>query len=259
MARFISPLIVISVVGVVILIGCKHETEEWGQAHEGTDSDLIRSLFRREVPEIVEGIVEIKAIARDAGHRTKVAVHSPDPKIDAVGACVGVKASRINRIVEELGGENIDLVRWNSSAQVFITNALRPAEVSDIALCLELSRATVVVPDDEMALAIGEDGQNVRLAAGLTGWDLDLVIPDEFNTQVDLLENTVLQVRGADSKTVGSLLAMGLVDVSSVAEVGPDPLVKELRLDRELAERIVACCAAEAKKVQEVWEKLKLE
>src|SRR5207237_1492905 len=113
-------------------------------------------------PEVVERVIELKALAREAGYRTKVAVSSIDTKVDAVGACVGVRGSQIKNIVEELGGEKIDIVRWNESSQILITNALKPAEVQDIALCFELGRATVVVNEDQLRLAIGKRGQNVR-------------------------------------------------------------------------------------------------
>src|SRR2546421_1394585 len=142
--------------------------------------ELIRRLFEREVPEVGERTIELKALAREPGHRTKIAVSSIDSKVDAVGACVGVRGSRIKNIVEELGGEKIDIVRWNESSQILIGNALKPAEVAEVALCFELGRATVVVNDDQLSLAIGKRGQNVRLAARLTGWDIDILTPPGF-------------------------------------------------------------------------------
>jgi len=114
---------------------------------------------------VAERIIEIRALAREAGYRTKIAVSSIDSKVDAVGACVGVRGSRIKSIVLELGGEKIDIVRWNESSQILIGNALKPAEVQETALCFELGRATVVVAEDQLSLAIGKRGQNVRLAA----------------------------------------------------------------------------------------------
>ena len=110
-------------------------------------------------------------MSREPGFRTKVAVASIDSKVDPVGACVGVRGSRIRNIVDELGGEKIDIVRWNESSQVLIANALKPAEVEEVSLCFELGRSTVVVREDQLSLAIGRRGQNVRLAARLTGWD----------------------------------------------------------------------------------------
>ena len=149
-----------------------------------THPDYIRRMFEMEVPEVAERIIEIRALAREAGYRTKVAVSSIDSKVDAVGACVGVRGSRIKNIVDELGGEKIDIVRWNESSQVLITNSLKPAEVKETFLCFELGRATVIVDEDQLSLAIGKRGQNVRLAASsnnalerccdlvsTTGWD----------------------------------------------------------------------------------------
>src|SRR3954462_10364479 len=155
--------------------------------------ELIKRLFEREVPEVGERTIEIKALAREAGHRTKIAVSSIDSKVDAVGACVGVRGGRIKNIVEELGGEKIDIVRWNESSQILIGNALKPAEVTEVALCFELGRATVVVNDDQLSLAIGKRGQNVRLAARLTGWDVDIITPPEFQAGVARLDQTLKQ------------------------------------------------------------------
>src|SRR5205085_9690424 len=119
-----------------------------------------------------------------------------DSKVDAVGACVGVRGSRIKNIVDELGGEKIDIVRWNESSQILIGNALKPAEVAEVALCFELGRATVVVNEDQLSLAIGKRGQNVRLAARLTGWDIDILTPVEFQAGVKRLDDTLRSIEG---------------------------------------------------------------
>jgi len=213
--------------------------------------EFIRRLFELEVPEVAERIIEIKALAREAGYRTKVAVSSIDMKVDAVGACVGVRGSRIKNIVEELGGEKIDIVRWNESSQILIANALKPAEIQDTALCFELGRATVVVPEDQLSLAIGKRGQNVRLAARLTGWDIDILTPKEFNRGLDRLAETLRKIEGMEDVIAEKITLLGMISVMDVEEVGADPLVAELELDRALAERIVARCAEEAKIVQE--------
>jgi N utilization substance protein A len=213
--------------------------------------DFIRALFELEVPEVGEGIIEIKALAREPGYRTKAAVTSTDVKVDAVGACVGIRGSRIKNIVDELGGEKIDIVRWNESSKILIANALKPAEVSEIALCFELGRATVVVTEDQLSLAIGKRGQNVRLAARLTGWDVDILTPKEFNTGLDHLEQALRKVAGVDSTVVDKVAAMGMVNVLDVEEVGPEPFVNELSIDRDLAQAIVVNCAEEARRVAE--------
>jgi N utilization substance protein A len=213
--------------------------------------DFIRALFELEVPEVGEGIIQIQALAREAGYRTKVAVHSTDSKVDAVGACVGIRGSRIRSIVDELGGEKIDIVRWNDSSKMLIANALKPAEVAEIALCFELGRATVVVTEDQLSLAIGKRGQNVRLAARLTGWDIDILTPGEFNTGLDTLEKALRTIEGMDSTMIDKVVAMGMVNVLDVEEVGPDPLVNELGMERGLAQKVVVHCAQEARRVAE--------
>lgn len=144
-----------------------------------THPEFIRRLFELEVPEVSDRIIEIKAIAREPGQRTKVAVSSIDSKVDAVGACVGVRGSRIKNIVDEVSGEKIDIVRWNDSPEVLIVNCLKPAEINAIELNDRLRRARVIVAEDQLSLAIGKKGQNVRLGAKLCGWELDIVSPTE--------------------------------------------------------------------------------
>jgi len=214
-----------------------------------THPDFIRRLFELEVPEIAENIIEIRVLAREAGYRTKVAVTSLDDKVDPVGACVGVRGSRIKNIVDELGGEKIDIVRWNESSQVLITNALMPAKVSEIALCFELGRATVVVDEDQLSLAIGKHGQNVRLAARLTGWDIDILTPEEYNQGVERLTNCVKNVEAADDTMVDKLIALGVISVLDLDEVGTEPLINELNIDAGLAENLVVAAAEEAKRM----------
>jgi N utilization substance protein A len=201
--------------------------------------EIVLRLFELEVPEVAERTIEIKAMAREAGYRTKVAVSSIDSKVDAVGACVGVRGSRIKNIVEELNNEKIDIVRWNESSQILIQYALKPAEVQEIALCLELGKATVVVAEDQLSLAIGKRGQNVRLAARLTNWDIDILTPAEYNKNLELLESTLRSVEGVDDLLLDKLVAMGCVSVADVDEIGPDPLVNELEVPKELADRLV--------------------
>ncbi len=180
-----------------------------------------------------------------------MAVNSLDSKVDPVGACVGVRGSRIKNIVDEVGGEKIDIVRWNESSKVLIANSLKPAEIADIALCFELGRAIVVVNDDQLSLAIGKRGQNVRLAARLTGWDIDILTPAEFNASLDTLEKALRDVEGVDSQMIDKIVAMGMVSVMDVEEVGADPLVEELGVERLLAQRLVTRCAQEARRVAE--------
>ena len=148
-----------------------------------THSSFVRQLFELEVPEIPEKIVEIKGLVREAGYRTKIAVFSEEPNVDCVGACVGVRGTRMKNIVEELNGEKIDIIRWDDDLEVFVPNTLKPAEVTGILLSPENNVATVVVPDDQLSLAIGKRGQNVRLASKLAGWDIDIITEEELERE----------------------------------------------------------------------------
>ncbi len=139
-----------------------------------THAEMVRSLFEMEVPEIFAGTVEIKAVSREAGSRSKIAVYTEDEDIDPVGSCVGQKGVRVNAVIESLGGEKIDIIEWNANMEEFITSALSPAQVISVELDRDMKRAKVIVPDDQLSLAIGKRGQNVRLAVKLTGWDLDV-------------------------------------------------------------------------------------
>jgi N utilization substance protein A len=224
-----------------------------------THPDFIRRLFEVEVPEISEKIIEIRALAREASYRTKVAVISYDEKVDPVGACVGVRGSRIKNIVEELGGEKIDIVRWNESSQVLVANALMPAKVSEIALCFELGRATVVVDEDQLSLAIGKHGQNVRLAARLTGWDIDILTPEEYNLGVERLTSCVKTVEGADDTLVDKLIALGIISVGDLNDVGVEPLVNELKIDAEIARKLVAEVPKEIERLEAESKKKEIE
>lgn len=214
-----------------------------------THPEFIRRLFELEVPEIVENIIEIRALAREAGYRTKVAVASNDDRVDPVGACVGVRGSRIKNIVDELGGEKIDIVRWSDSSQVLITNALMPARVSEIALCFELGRATVVVDNDQLSLAIGKHGQNVRLAARLTGWDIDILTPEEYNQSIEQLTECLKNIKNADDMIIDKLIALGIISVPDLEDVGTEPLIKELNIEETLAEQLVGSAAEHVKRL----------
>ncbi|MEC9476021.1 MAG: transcription termination factor NusA [Planctomycetota bacterium] len=136
--------------------------------------DLVRRLFEQEIPEVADYVVEIKAVAREAGNRSKIAVSTLDSNVDCVGACIGVKGSRIRNVTDELNGEKIDVVRWNESVEVLIPEALKPAEISSLALDYETMTANVYVTEDQQSLAIGRRGQNVRLASKLSGWELNI-------------------------------------------------------------------------------------
>src|SRR6185436_19087473 len=145
-----------------------------------THPGLLKKLYELEVPEIAEGIVEIRAVAREPGHRSKIAVSSNEPAVDPVGACVGPKGSRVRNVVTELRGEKIDVVPWSSDPATFVANALQPAKVREARVDSETQTALVIVPDYQLSLAIGREGQNARLAARLTGWRIDIKSETQF-------------------------------------------------------------------------------
>ncbi len=213
--------------------------------------EVVRRLFEVEVPEVSERIIEIKAMAREPGHRTKIAVSSIDSKVDAVGACVGVRGSRIKNIVDELGGEKIDIVRWNESSQILIQNSLKPAEVVEISLCFELGRATVVVNEDQLSLAIGKRGQNVRLAARLTSWDIDILTPAEFTKSLEIIEETFRDSGLMDEQQIDRLAALGVISVFDIEEVGAEYIAENLVLEPEVAEKVVTMASEKGKIVAE--------
>jgi N utilization substance protein A len=221
--------------------------------------DFIRRLFEQEVPEVSERVIEIRAMARESGFRTKLAVSSIDSKVDAVGACVGVRGSRIRNIVDELNGEKIDIVRWNESSQVLIANALKPAEVEEVSLCFELGRATIIVRDDQLSLAIGRRGQNVRLAARLTGWDIDILTPEEFTKGLENLEATMKSVEGITVETLDRMGALGMISVFDIEEVGVSVLTDELEMPEEQALAVVDACGKRAHEITEEQAKEKEE
>lgn len=176
---------------------------------------LVKKLFELEVPEIYEGIVEIKSISRESGDRTKIAVTSKDEKVDCVGACVGMRGSRVKNIVKELQGEKIDIVRWNEDIKEYITAALNPAKVANIKLDKEAKRALVTVDDDQLSLSIGKKGQNVRLAAKLTGWDIDI------KSKSALVEAEVAKPEEEKVVAKEEVKAKKEKDISLIPGVGP--------------------------------------
>ena len=209
-----------------------------------THPQFMSKLFRQEVPEIYDGVIEVKSVARDPGSRAKIAVVSNDSSIDPVGACVGMRGSRVQAVVQELQGEKIDIIPWNPDAATFIVNALQPAEVSKVVLDEDAERIEVVVPDEQLSLAIGRRGQNVRLASQLTGWDIDILTEQEESErrQKEFQERTVLFVDGLNvDEVVGQLLASeGFTSIEEVAYVESDEIATIEGFDEETAEEIQA-------------------
>ena len=204
--------------------------------------DFMRKLFAQEVPEIYDGIIEIKAAARDPGSRAKIGVISHDSSIDPVGACVGMKGSRVQAVVQELQGEKIDIIPWSEDQATFIVNALQPATVSRVVLDEEEGRIEVVVPDDQLSLAIGRRGQNVRLASQLTGNQIDIMTEEEASEkrQKEFAERskTFEEELDVDETLSQLLVAEGFAELEEVAYVQLDELAAIEGFDEELAEEL---------------------
>ncbi|QLC22248.1 transcription termination/antitermination protein NusA [Parasphingopyxis sp. CP4] len=201
--------------------------------------DFMRKLFAQEVPEIYDGIIEIKAAARDPGSRAKIGVISHDGSIDPVGACVGMKGSRVQAVVQEMHGEKIDIIPWSDDLATFVVNALQPASVSRVVLDEEEERIEVVVPDDQLSLAIGRRGQNVRLASQLTGSAIDIMTEDESNEkrQAEFMQRSdMFQAELDVDETLSQLLvAEGFSELEEVAYVDPAEIAAIEGLDEEIA------------------------
>ena len=196
---------------------------------------LVKKLFELEVPEIYEGIVEIKAIAREAGERTKLSVFSKDDKVDCVGACVGVRGSRVKNIIEELRGEKIDIVRWSEDVKEYIKAALSPAVVSSIELDRDNKRARVMVAADQLSLAIGKKGQNVRLAAKLINWDIDVRSREAMEEEMKVLA----QLKSVGKKIAEMLVEAGYRNVQDLSRAKPEALAEFKGIGPKKAAKIV--------------------
>jgi N utilization substance protein A len=206
-----------------------------------THPDFVRRLFELEIPEIADQIIAIRALAREAGYRSKVAVTSIDTKIDAVGACVGVRGTRIKNIVDELAGERIDIVRWNESLQVLIPNALQPAEIDEVMLCHLLGRAIVLVRDDQLSLAIGRRGQNVRLASKLVGWDIEIMTAEELDEVIEKAVKSFEKIDNVETELAERLVEQGILSYDDLSVMEIPDLVNTIEgLSEEQATEIVS-------------------
>ena len=208
-----------------------------------THPGFLAKLFAQEVPEIYDGIIEIKAVARDPGSRAKMAVISRDSSIDPVGACVGMRGSRVQAVVAELQGEKIDIIPWSPQAATFVVNALAPAEVTKVVMDEEAGRVEVVVPDDQLSLAIGRRGQNVRLASQLTRWDIDIMTEAEESErrQEEFRRRTGLFVEALDVDDViaGLLVTEGFGSVEELAMTPLDELAAIEGFDEQIAAELI--------------------
>ncbi|HEX7801055.1 MAG TPA: transcription termination factor NusA [Asticcacaulis sp.] len=210
------------------------------RAHGG----FMAKLFAQEVPEIYDGVIEIKSVARDPGSRAKMAVLSNDNSIDPVGACVGMRGSRVQAVVAELQGEKIDIIQWSPDEATFIVNALAPAEVSKVVLDEEEDRVEVVVPDEQLSLAIGRRGQNVRLASQLTGWQIDIITEtqDSERRQKEFAERTVLfqEALDVDEVIAQLLVTEGFSTVEDLAYVDETEIASIEGFDEDTAQELQA-------------------
>ena len=213
--------------------------------------DFVRCLFEQEIPEIQDRTIEIKAVAREAGYRTKIAVSSIDSKVDCVGACVGVRGSRIKNIIDELGGERIDIVRWNDSLQVLIPNALQPAEISEVFLYTKLGRAIVLVAEDQLSLAIGRRGQNVRLASKLVGWDIEIMTNEELDESLARAEGWFSDIPGVSPEMIEAFITEGFLSYRDLTFFEPTELAEMTGITQEGAEEIIDFAEQRADEIEE--------
>lgn len=224
-----------------------------------THPEFVLRLFETEIPEVTESIIEVRSLAREAGYRSKVAVSCLDTKIDPVGACVGVRGARIKNIVDELAGERIDIVRWNDSLQVLVPNAMQPAEVEDVILCPMLGRVIVLVREDQLSLAIGKRGQNVRLASKLVGWDIEVMTQTELDEQLGKSVAAFSTVPHITEELAENLVSQGFFSFYDLSVIEPDHLAELSGLTVEQCDEVVEFADEEAAKLEVQDEKRRAE
>ncbi len=212
---------------------------------------LVERLFEQEIPEIADGVIEVRAMAREPGYRSKVAVSSTDSRVDCVGACVGVRGNRIKNIVDELAGERIDIVRWSDDMQVLIPNALQPAEAEEVILCPMLGRAIVLVREDQLSLAIGRRGQNVRLASKLCGWDIEIMTREELDEQIERAVGGFSALTGVDENLSEKLVGEGFLSYDDLSVIEPDALMEMGGLSAEQVDLIIQQAEAKAEEAEQ--------
>jgi len=219
---------------------------------------FLKALFEQEVPEIQEGIVQIKAVAREPGTRSKIAVVSNDDRVDPVGSCVGMKGSRVQAVTRELAGERVDIVPWSAEPSLLISRALSPAIVSNIVLHRERGEATVIVNDDQLSKAIGKEGKNVRLAAKLTEWKIDLVSSREYSIRQRVTEEMTMKLAEMSDITedlLARLEEVGIMTISQLAEESLERLANIEGIDEDLADSLLATAQATQEELQRMIDK----
>ena len=220
-----------------------------------THPNFLSALFENEVPEIAEGIVTIVQVAREPGSRAKIAVSSRDSDVDPVGACVGMKGSRVQAVVQELRGEKIDIVTWDPDSAKFVCNALAPAEITRVIVDEGNQSMEVVVPDDQLSLAIGKRGQNVRLASKISGWNLDVTGETNYNNALKDAYNALLTLDGVGEATASNLYQLGFRSLKTVSEAAVSDLMQVDGIGEEKAGRIIRS-AVEHLQIEEARKKL---
>jgi N utilization substance protein A len=224
-----------------------------------TSPDFLKTLFTQEVPEIYEGLIEVKSVAREAGGRSKIAVYSRDDRVDAVGACVGMKGSRVQAVVNELSGERIDIVPWSEETSAFVSRALSPAKIASVRVKSEEKLALVIVEEDQLSLAIGKDGQNVRLASRLTGWQIELVSSRDLEQRERFQEQLmmpIVEMVGVTDKIAEKLKAAGVNTVQKLIKTSREDLLEIPGLGPKSVDRLMVTGDGTVKELESALEDL---
>ncbi|MCG8652017.1 MAG: transcription termination factor NusA [Pirellulales bacterium] len=216
-----------------------------------TRPQFVQRLFEQEIPELSEEIISINSISREPGYRSKVAVSSVDTQVDPIAVCVGYRGSRIKAVREELAGEHIDVVRFSDDPEVLIPNALQPAEVEQVLLCDMIGRAIVLVQEDQLSLAIGRRGQNVRLASKLCGWDIEIMTGSELEDQIERAVTGFSQIDGVTEEIAQALVEQGYLSYDDLSVIEPDALMEMSGLSAEEVDRIVEVAETKAEEAEE--------
>ncbi|KAA5540678.1 transcription termination factor NusA [Roseiconus nitratireducens] len=216
-----------------------------------TRPQLVQRLFEQEIPELSEGVIAINSISREPGYRSKVAVSSEDSQVDPIAVCVGYRGSRIKAVREELAGEHIDVVRYSDDPEVLIPNALQPAEVEQVLLCDMIGRAIVLVQEDQLSLAIGRRGQNVRLASKLCGWDIEIMTGGELEEQIERAVEAFSMLDGMTPEIAQMLVEQGYLSYDDLSVIEPDAFMELGGLSEEQVDLIVEQAEAKAEEAEE--------
>ena len=222
-----------------------------------TRPQFVQRLFEQEIPELVEGVISIDSISREPGYRSKVAVSSVDSQVDPIAVCVGYRGSRIKAVREELAGEHIDVVRYSEDPEVLIPNALQPATVEQVLLCDLIGRAIVLVQEDQLSLAIGRRGQNVRLASKLCGWDIEIMTGTELEEQIERAVGGFSTIEGVTPEIAQSLVEQGYLSYDDLSVIEPDALMEMGNLTAEEVDRIVEQAELRAAEAEEAAAEVK--